>query len=392
MHAGVRSFCAFAENDLSQTCVIIVCMSSKVFFASVGGRARQGPLDKILMLFEEAGFDDVVRDRDLVAVKCHFGEPGNTTYVPPVYIGGIVEAVQSHGGRAFLTDSGCLYFSKRYNARDHAVVASRHGFGLETTGAPVLIADGLRGSDVISVHVGLKHFQDVDVAGAIHDANSLIVATHVTGHGLSGLAGAIKSLGMGAAGRKMKLAVHSQVRPSLKEGKCTLCETCLENCPGNAIGIENEVIVFDADACIGCGECVALCPEKAITVAWQGDPLEAQEKLAEITYGVLSNKKGRVGFFSFLINVTPLCDCWNFSTAPAVPDIGFLASKDPVAIDQASAELVMRSLASEGAGEDRAAVQDTFLQYHGTAWNRQLACAEELGLGSREYELVRVGE
>lgn len=369
----------------------VVIMSSRVFFAPAGGHARQGPLDRIGMLFEEAGLGDVVSERDLVAVKCHFGEPGNTTFISPVYIRAIVDQVQKRGGRAFLTDSGCLYFSKRYNARDHAVVAARHGFGLETTGAPVLIADGLRGTDVIPVSVGLKHFQEIEVAAAIHDANSFIVASHVTGHNLTGLAGTIKNLGMGAAGRRMKLAVHSQVRPSLRKEKCTLCETCLENCPARAIAIESGAILFDTEACIGCGECVALCPERAIRVEWRGDPLEAQEKLAEISYGVLGNKKGRVGFFNFLVNVTPLCDCWHFSTPPAVPDIGFLASKDPVAIDQAAADLVMRHLMSEGADEGRGAMKDSFLEYHGTAWNRQLAYAQELGLGDRRYELVRVG-
>ena len=369
-------------------------MGSPVFFATVGGHAKQGPLDKIRMLFDEAGFADVVGDRDLVALKCHFGEPGCTTFVPPVYIRAIVDQVHGRGGRAFLTDTGCLYFSKRYNARDHLIAAEEHGFGMATTGAPVLIADGLRGSDVTPVTVNLKHFDTIDVASAIYDANSFIVCTHVTGHGLTGLGATIKNLGMGAAGRKMKLAVHSQVRPSVNSERCTLCEECLENCPAGAISIENNVIVFDNDACIGCGECVALCSDRAIKVMWAGDPLEAQEKLSEITAAVLSNKKGRAGFFSFLINVTPLCDCWNFSTAPSVPDIGFLASKDPVAIDQAAADLVMRSIMTEGP-EGKAPsseTQETFLSAHGTAWNRQLSYAQELGLGSRQYELVRVGD
>ncbi len=369
-------------------------MGSPVFFATVGGHAKQGPLDKIRMLFEEAGFADVVSERDLVAVKCHFGEPGCTTFIPPVYIRKIVDEVQKRGGRAFLTDTGCLYFSRRYNARDHLVAAEEHGFGLTSTGAPVLIADGLRGTDVTPVEVNLKHFDTIDVASAIHDANSLVVVTHVTGHGLTGLGATIKNLGMGAAGRRMKLAVHSQVRPSVNPERCTLCEECLMNCPAGAISIENNVIVFDHDTCIGCGECVALCSERAIKVLWAGEAQEAQEKLAEISSGVLANKKDRVGFFSFLINVTPMCDCWNFSTAPSVADIGFLASKDPVAIDQVAADLVMKSRmmgGPEGQAPD-ATTQETFLGAHGTAWNRQLSYAQEIGLGSREYDLIRVGD
>jgi uncharacterized protein len=368
-------------------------MASKVYFAAVGGHYGEGPLDKIRMLFEAAGFEELIKERDLVALKCHFGEPGNSTFIPPVYIRRIVDEVHKRGGRAFLTDTGCLYFSKRYNARDHLVAADQHGFSVATTGAPVLIADGLRGSDVTPVRVGLKHFDTVDVASAIHDASSFMVVSHLTGHGLTGLAGTIKNLGMGAAGRRMKMAVHSQVRPSVDPEKCTLCEECLENCPTGAISIENDVIVFDHDTCHGCGECFALCSSHAIKIMWQGDPQEAQEKLAEITLGVLANKKGRVGFWNFLINITSLCDCWNFSSAPAVPDIGFLASRDPVAIDQASADLVMRSLMMEtpSGGQPSGETADTFLSYHGTGWNRQLAYAQEIGLGSREYELVRVG-
>lgn len=370
-------------------------MASKVFFATAGGRFRQGPLEKMHMLFDAAGFRELITDRDLVAVKVHFGERGNTSFVPPQYIRAIVEDISGCGGRPFLTDTGCLYFSARANARDHLLVASEHGFGPLTTLAPVLIADGLRGSDVTPVKVGLKHFDSVDVASAIHDANSLIVVSHVTGHGLTGFAATIKNLGMGGAGRRMKMAVHEMVRPSVNHDRCELCEACIENCPTGAVSLAGGEIRIDKDVCFGCGECLAICPYKAIEVRWLGDPMVAQEKLAEITKAVLANKPGRAGFTSFLINVTPTCDCWNYSAAPLVPDIGFLASTDPVAIDQAAADLVNRATTSSPAGEGPtgdAPTQDKFIAVFGTDWSRQLKHAEELGLGTREYELVKVGD
>jgi len=368
--------------------------ASKVYFASAGGRFGQGPVDKVRLLFDEAGFGDIIKDRDLVAVKVHFGEPGNTSFVPPPYIRTIAEEIIKRGGRPFLTDTGCLYFSGRANARDHLMAASQHGFGPEATLAPVLIGDGLRGSDVRTVEVRLKHFQEVEVAGAIHDADSLIVSTHVTGHALTGFAATIKNLGMGGGGRRMKLSVHEMVRPKVENDKCDLCESCLENCPAGAISVVDGEIKIDHSICIGCGECLAMCPNRAISVKWAGDPAVAQEKLAEITFAVLKNKKGRVGFYAFLINVTPTCDCWNYSAAPLVPDIGYVASTDPVAIDQAAADLVNQAVMTgppAGQKVDPNAA-DKFREAFDIDWQRQLEHAEGLGLGTREYELVRVGD
>jgi uncharacterized Fe-S center protein len=191
----------------------------------------------------------------------------------------------------------------------------------------------------------------------------------------------------------MKLAVHDQVRPRADSEKCDLCEGCLENCPTGAITVVDGKISIDVGVCYGCGECLALCPSHAIGIEWRGDPAEAQEKLGEITSAVLANKKGRAGFFSFLINVTPTCDCWNYSAAPSVPDIGFMASTDPVAIDQAAADMVMRYLNEEAQlREPSAQTMHTFLAGSGTAFARQLMYAEEIGLGFRKYELIRVGD
>lgn len=369
-------------------------MASKVYFARAGGRHGMGPVEKIELLFERAEFGEMISERDLVALKMHFGERGNTTFLSPAYIRPIVEKIKEKGGRPFLTDTGCLYFSGRSNARDHLIVAAEHGFSLETCGAPVLIADGLRGSDTVKVEVDLKHFNTVEIAGAIHEANCLFAVSHVTGHGLTGLASAIKNLGMGAASRRMKMAVHDQVRPAVDDEKCNLCQTCIENCPRVALSLVNDQIRLDSEICIGCGECAAICPQKAISVTWRGNPFLAQEKLAEITYAVLKNKKGKAAFFNLAINVTPSCDCWNYSQAPFVPDIGYLASKDPVAIDRACADLVNQSImiSAPRGKEVKPEAPDKFNYLTGIEWERQISYAEEIGLGSSDYELVLVGE
>ena len=357
-------------------------MSSKVYFAKAGGRSGRGPLDRVAMLFDEAGFADAVSARDLIAVKVHFGERGGTAFVRPTYIRAVVGKILDQGAKPFLTDTGCLYFSGRANARDHLVVAAEHGFGMETTLAPVLIADGLRGTDVKPVAIDGKHFSSVDVAAAIHDANALVVITHVTGHGLTGFAGTLKNLGMGAAGRRMKLAIHNMVKPLVNEDKCDECQGCLENCPVGAISL-GERIEFDYDVCIGCGECLAMCPNGAIKVEWRGEPGVAQEKLAEITGAVLANKKDRACFFNFMLDVTPTCDCWNYSAAPSIADVGVLASKDPIAIDQASFDLANEAAKAEGRISEA---------LYRPGYARQLEYGEELGLGTRDYELVTIGD
>lgn len=369
-------------------------MASEVYFAKAGGRLKQGPLDKIRMLFDAAGFGEIIEEKDLVAVKTHFGERGNTSYVPIPYVRTVVEEINKCGGKPFLTDTGCLYLSSRYNARDHLIVAEEHGFGLSSTLAPVLIADGLRGTDVIKVPVNLKHFESVEVAGAIHDANALVVISHFTGHGLTGFGATIKNIGMGAAGRRMKLAVHDAVRPSVIDEKCDLCASCLENCPTGAISVKNGKIVVDKAVCYGCGECIGICPAKAMKVFWVGNPKEAQEKLAEITYGVLKEKRGKAGFFNFLINITPTCDCWNYSAAPMVPDIGFLASKDPVAIDAASVDLVNEA-ALQHSPNNRGCLsreKDIIHAKFQVDWRVQIDYAEKIGLGSSTYKIINVGD
>lgn len=366
-------------------------MLPKVYFAAAGGRPGHGMVAKVHALFEAAGFAELVRMRDLVAVKAHFGERGCTSFVSPALIRPVVDDVIAGGGRPFMTDTGCLYYSSRANARDHAIVAAEHGFSIESLGAPVIIGDGLRGSDIREVTVGLKHFDTIDVAGAIHDADSLIVCTHVTGHMLTAFAGTLKNLGMGGAGRRMKLAVHAMVRPRIDSEACDLCETCLEHCPAEAISLDGDVMVIDTDVCIGCGECLAMCPQGATAIEWKGDPAEAQEKLGEITAGVLKNKADRAGFFSFLLNVTPSCDCWNYSAAPSVPDIGIMASKDPIAIDQAASDMLMRYLAEESqVREPGPQTKSTLLAGAGTAYARQLSYGESIGLGQRQYEMVRL--
>ncbi len=367
-------------------------MPSKVFFSNMRATMRFNLIDKVGKLFYEAGLNEIVAPKDLVAIKIHFGERGNTSYVRPQFVRKIVDEVKKAGGRPFLTDANTLYVGARSNAVDHLQTAIENGFDYSVVNSPLIIADGLTGKDYLNVPVNLKHCREVKIGSAVALADAFIAVTHFKGHEATGFGGTIKNVGMGCGSRAGKQVMHSDMLPGVKEGKCKACERCHQWCPTGAIAVEElKMAVVDEKACIGCGECTVTCPHGAISINWKNNMKDAiQEKMAEYAVGVLHNKRGKAGFITFLTNITPDCDCYNFSDAPVVRDIGVLASLDPVAIDQACADLVNRERGLPGSKlEGREEVNDKFTAlYPDIDWTRQLAYGEEIGLGSRSYELV----
>lgn len=367
-------------------------MASKVFFTDMRAGHGKSLLDKVEALFERAGLHEIVEPKDLVAVKLHFGEAGNTGYVRPQFLRRIVNRIRKAGGMPFLTDANTLYFGSRSNAVDHLQTAIINGFDYAVVDAPVIIADGLTGKDFISVEINRKNFNDVKIASAVYHADALIAVTHFKGHEMTGFGGVIKNLGMGCGSRSGKQMMHSDVLPSVNPKKCKGCNKCGQWCPAGAIEIRDRVSVIDKDKCIGCGECTVTCPVHAIGINWKTEPDIIQEKLVEYAEGALKNKKGKYGFVTFVTNVSPECDCYGWSDAPLVRDIGIFASRDPVAIDQACVDLInqekpLPNTRLEGKGDAR----DKFRAlYPDIDWRRQLAYAEEIGLGARKYELIKI--
>jgi len=369
-------------------------LMSKVFFTDLRASSKENLLDKVDKLFEAAGFSEIIEPKDLVALKIHFGEKGNTGYIRPQFVRRIVDKVKGCQGKPFLTDANTLYVGSRSNAVDHLQTAVENGFDYAVVNCPLVIADGLTGKEYINVHIeGGKHLQEVKIGSAAYHSDAIIAVTHFKGHELTGFGGALKNLGMGLGSRSGKQIMHSDVLPSVTEDKCIACGRCSEWCPAGAIEVEESAVaVIDKDKCIGCGECTVTCTEGAIKVSWKTTPDIIQEKIAEFTAGVLKNKKGKAGYITFLMNVTPECDCVSFSDVPLVHDIGILASKDPVAIDQACIDLVnkARVLHSSRIG-GTPDVEDKFRAVHKHVdWSVQLAHGEKLGLGSRDYGLIQL--
>jgi len=369
-------------------------MASEVFFANRRVTGKSDSLvERLRKMLARAELETTVKENALIAVKFHFGDLGITTSVRPVFIRTIVEEVMALRGKPFLVDTNTLYRGSRSNAYDHLVTAHKNGFGYGTVGAPIVIGDGLRGKAYHKVPIKGVHYREVPIADAIFCADGMIAVAHVTGHPGSGLAGTIKNLGMGCGAPCGKRQQHDTTKPDVTSEKCIGCGTCIKWCPADAILLESQKAKILHGRCIGCGECVVSCPEGAIRIKWDSKASEMQEKMAEFAVGAVKGKGRGCIYVNLILDVTPLCDCPPYSDKPIVPDVGIAVSRDPVALDQASADLVNAQQAvpdcklekNTGKGEDK--FRGLFPDVD---WTIQLVHAERLGLGTREYKLVEM--
>ncbi|MDO9536500.1 MAG: DUF362 domain-containing protein [Bacillota bacterium] len=367
---------------------------SKVFFT--GRRAtspRKSLQVKLEKLIDEVELNRITKKGDFVAVKLHFGERGLTTYLNPVFVRTVVDKLYGLKAKPFLTDTNTLYVEARHNAVDHLRIAMLHGFSYATIGAPIIIADGLKGHSSREVSVSGKHFQSVKIAEGILDADSMVVLTHVKGHNIVGMGGAIKNLSMGCSSRAGKHMMHASISPEVIINRCKGDGACLEHCPVQCISLQEGTAFIRDDLCIGCGECVTACPHNAIRINGSSDGVLLQEKMAEFALGAVQDKKDKVCFFNFLMDITPHCDCHSWSDSFIVPDIGILASFDPVAIDQASIDLINRQQGifdSKLKGNFSPGEDKFHGVYPGLDYTVQLRHAEEIGLGNRSYEIFEI--
>ncbi|MCK4778241.1 MAG: DUF362 domain-containing protein, partial [Actinomycetia bacterium] len=299
------------------------------------------------------------------------------------------------GGIPFLTDTNTLYKGSRGDAVVHLKTAIKNGFDISVVDAPIVIADGLQSKDYVKIKVHEKHFREVNLASGLIQADAVIVLSHFKGHCLVGFGGCLKNISMGFASRSGKQMMHSDVLPQINIEECSGCARCIGWCPADAItlkeGKSNKIAVIDYEKCFGCGECRVTCREGAIGISWEGESHIIQEKIAEYAKAVVKKKEGKIGFFNYLINITPDCDCWEYSDAPIVNDIGILASLDPVAIDKASLDLVNKAKGIEDSVLNSSDVQRKFHHiYPGVNEEKQLEYAEEIGLGKQDYNLIKV--
>lgn len=366
-------------------------MKKKVYFTDLRTSFERNLFKKLHDLLEAADIGKVIFPNKLVALKLHFGEEGVTATIKPTLVRRVVEWVRERGGRPFLTDTNTLYVGSRSDSVMHIETALKNGYGYLTTGAPIIIGDGLRGSSFKEVEIDQKHCKQIQIAEALFYTDSIIFLSHFKGHEVTGFGGAIKNMAMGCSPKKGKLIMHSRVVPYVDKERCNGCGTCVEWCPRQAISLHSKARIDDK-LCIGCCECVGVCPQKAIRIVWNEESKNVQQKLVEYAYGIVKAKEN-LAYLNFLMDITPLCDCYPSSDSPIVPDIGILASLDPVAIDQASVDLVNSQigLTNSALSEAFESGEDKFRSLNPNInWEVQLEYAEKLGLGNRRYELVKI--
>ncbi len=370
---------------------------SKVYFSDFRALPGTSVPQKLKKLIQTAGIGSIdLRDK-FVAIKIHFGEPGNLSYLRPNYAKVVANTVKELGGRPFLTDCNTLYVGRRKNALDHIDAAYENGFTPYSTGCQVIIADGLKGTDEALVPVeGGTYVTEAKIGRAIMDADVFISLSHFKGHESTGFGGALKNIGMGSGSRAGKMEQHCGGKPEVNEGKCVGCKQCCKECAHGAISYNEErKASIDHNKCVGCGRCIGACNFDAIRNPNYSANDELNRKIAEYSKAVI---EGRPHFhISLVMDVSPFCDCHSENDVPIIPDVGMFASFDPVALDQACADACNRQPVLAGSRlEEQMHKHNCDHHDHftnncpNTNWKVCLEHAEKIGIGTREYELITV--
>jgi len=373
---------------------------SQVYFTDF--RTKEGGESmpqKLKRLIRRGGIANIDMDGKFVAIKMHFGELGNISYLRPNYAKALVDVINELGGKPFLTDCNTMYPGSRKNAIEHLYCAWENGFTPMTVGCPVIIGDGLKGTDDIEVPVeGGEYIKAAKIGRAVMDADIFISLTHFKGHEMTGFGGTIKNIGMGCGSRAGKKEQHSSGKPYIRESRCRGCRKCQKECANGGLefNAESKKMTVNLDNCVGCGRCLGACNFDAIGFKNDTAVVDLNRRMAEYTKAVVT---GRPQFhISLIVDVSPFCDCHSENDAPIIPNIGMLCSFDPLALDQACADLCLKATAFDNSLIGDHLHEEGFCDHHdhfinsqpNSEWRSCLEHAQKIGLGSREYELITI--
>ncbi|MHB9036548.1 MAG: DUF362 domain-containing protein [Armatimonadota bacterium] len=322
-----------------------------------------------------------------VAIKMHLGGHYGYTTIPPLFVRMLVQEIKDAGGNPFITDgSGAI------------PGAIARGYTQEVLRAPLVAAAGLNEKYFVTVPIDYLSFKEAHMCGEIYNADAMIVYSHGKGHGYCGWGGAIKNIAMGNFTCKTRGAIHALADTEFEWNSelCTHCYLCRDNCPTGALTFrEDGSLNIFVHHCRYCMHCVRTCPVGAITLREEG-VVQFQTGMALATKACLDTfEEGRVLYINHLTNVTPLCDCWGFTTPSMVPDVGIFSGTDIVSVEQASIDSIKIENFIDGMLPHPLVMRDDIdghllQKIHGK--DPYLQCAEtaKLGLGSQEYDLTEV--
>lgn len=371
---------------------------SKVYFSNLRALPGTSLPEKLKKLIRRAGIGDIDFDKKMTAIKIHFGEPGNLSFLRPNWAKAVADVVKELGGKPFLTDCNTLYVGRRKDALEHLESALENGFSPFSTGCQIIIGDGLKGTDETYVPVKDGELvKEAKIGTAIMDADIFISLNHFKGHEATGFGGALKNIGMGCGSRAGKMEMHNSGKPTVDQERCVGCRTCSKNCAHGAISFdEHRKASIDHTKCVGCGRCLGSCNFDAIYNENSSAVKELDMKIAEYSKAVLD---GRPNFhINLVIDISPYCDCHGENDVPILPDIGMFASFDPVALDQACVDACNAQKPMPGSLLDDRMHEEGFCDHHDhfvnttpdSGWEYCLEHAEKIGLGTRQYELITI--
>ncbi|MDD5705559.1 MAG: DUF362 domain-containing protein [Kiritimatiellae bacterium] len=322
-----------------------------------------------------------------VCIKMHLGGGAGFTTIHPYLTRKLVESVRAAGARTVcVADTPGAVLS-----------AVERGYTSETIGCPIVPVTGLADKYAYArqIEPPFNSLREIEIGGEVADAEVLIDFSHTKGHGACGYAGASKNLSMGCVTQRTRGRIHAlEGGLTWNAQRCTRCRACEENCPDKAIEFDKEGN-FDVfyHHCKYCQHCVLICPAKALTMEG-GKYRDFQRGMALTTRAVLACfPPERRLFINVLTDITIFCDCWGMTTPSLVPDIGILAGRDIVAIEQATLDLIRHEDLIRGAlppGWKLGRRGHLFERVHGKDPYAVVEFLAEYGLGSRKYRLREI--
>jgi len=328
-------------------------MKNVVFFTTIG------KLDDALDNFNIQSFTN-----RRIPVKLHMGEPKNKYYPKPDFVKLVVTALKTRGAKPYLYDTTVAYSGARHTKPEYEKLARLHGFTMKKVGCNVVIDD-----DGVMTTVENREFE---VAKHLIDSTHIFALSHVKGHIATGMGGAIKNFGMGGVTKETKRKMHHGSRPIYQKDACTYCGVCAEVCPFDSIKVKGNNWKLNDRSCFGCGVCVENCENGALKYK----DTDLQYLMACASKACVKDKN--VIYLNELKRIARSCDCDPLAGPIICPDIGYLVSDDPVAIDKASIDLIYN------------VKENIFEKENKVNPLKQIQYGEEIGLGSPSYQLIEL--